>query len=279
MNGQHGTVCVGFVRGNRSRPKKQACKIKFDGYRRRFLQISFRFIPLSLLFTIPEMKILIVEDEKNLLETVTAFLQKEGFVCETADSYFVAEDKLAAFDYDIIILDITLPDGNGLDLLERIKSSDNGTGILIVSARNSLDDRLKGLDLGADDYITKPFHLSELNARIRAVLRRRRFNGTKEIVFGELRLLPEQREAFAGESRLHLTPKEYELLLYFVTNKNRVLTRQSIAEHLWGDYMDMADRFDFVYTHLNNLRKKIRQAGGDDYIKTVYGIGYKMEAE
>ncbi len=225
------------------------------------------------------MKILIVEDEKNLLETVTVFLQKEGFVCEMADSYFAAEDKLAAFDYDIIILDIALPDGNGLDLLRKIKVSDNSAGILIVSSRNSLDDKLVGLDLGADDYITKPFHLSELNSRIRAVLRRRKFNGTKELVFREFRLLPEQWEAFVGDKKLQLTPKEYELLLYFVTNKNRVLTRQSIAEHLWGDYMDMADRFDFVYTHLNNLRKKIRRSGGNDYIKTVYGIGYKMEAE
>jgi DNA-binding response OmpR family regulator len=225
------------------------------------------------------MKILVVEDEKNLLETVTVFLQREGFVCEKADSYFVAEDKLAAFDYDIIILDITLPDGNGLDLLQKIKTSDNSAGILIVSARDSLEDKLKGLDLGADDYITKPFHLSELNSRIRAVLRRRKFHGTKELVFKEFRLIPEQRKAFVGNEELQLTPKEYELLLFFVTNKSRVLTRQSIAEHLWGDYMDMADRFDFVYTHLNNLRKKIKKAGGADYIRTIYGIGYKMEVE
>jgi len=229
--------------------------------------------------TISDMKILVVEDEGNLLETMVTFLQGEDFVCEKADSYFAAEDKLAAFDYDIIILDITLPDGNGLDLLQKIKATGNGAGVLIVSARNSLDDKLAGLDLGADDYITKPFHLSELNSRIRAVLRRRKFNGTKELVFSEFRLLPEQREVFVGDKKLQLTPKEYELLLYFVINKNRVLTRQSIAEHLWGDYMDMADRFDFVYTHLNNLRKKVRQAGGSDYIKTVYGIGYKMEAE
>ncbi|GMT44406.1 MAG: DNA-binding response regulator [bacterium] len=225
------------------------------------------------------MKILVVEDEKNLLETVTVFLQKEGFVCEKADSYFAAEDKMAAFDYDVIILDITLPDGNGLDLLEKIKEIYTETGVIIVSARNSLDDRLKGLDLGADDYITKPFHLSELNSRIRAVLRRKKFNGTKELVFREFRLLPEQREVFVGDKKLQLTPKEYELLLYFVINKNRMLTRQSIAEHLWGDYIDMSDHFDFVYTHLNNLRKKIKQAGGNDYIRTVYGIGYKMEAE
>ncbi len=223
------------------------------------------------------MKILVVEDEKGLLETITVFLQKEGFVCEKADTFFAAEDKLAGFDYDMVLLDITLPGGNGLELLRKIKASGSEAGILIVSARHSLDDKLTGLDLGADDYITKPFHLSELNARIRAVLRRKKFNGSKEVVFNEFRLLPEQREAFVHGQKLQLTPKEFDLLLYFAVNKNRVLTRQSIAEHLWGDYMDLADRFDFVYTHLNNLRKKIKKAGGTDYIKTIYGIGYKME--
>ncbi len=225
------------------------------------------------------MKLLIVEDELNLLEAMASYLKAEGFVCEKADSYFAAEDKLAVFDYDVIILDITLPDGNGLDLLKKIKKIHTETGVIIVSARNSLDDRLKGLDIGADDYMTKPFHLSELNSRIRAVLRRRKFNGTNELLLREFRLLPEQREVFVCDNMLNLTPKEYELLLYFIINKNRVLTRQSIAEHLWGDYIDMSDHFDFVYTHLNNLRKKIKQAGGNDYIKTVYGIGYKMEVE
>jgi len=225
------------------------------------------------------MKILIIEDEDSLRETMAGFLQKQDFICETAASFFAAEDKLAAFDYDIIILDITLPDGNGLNLLKNIKKEGKDTGVLIVSARNSLDDKVKGLDIGADDYITKPFHLSELNSRINAVLRRRKFNGTKDIVFEEYKLLPEEREVYIKNIKLQLTPKEYELLLFFLTNKNRVLTRQSIAEHLWGDYMDMADRFDFVYTHLNNLRKKIRKSGGNDYIKTVYGIGYKLQAE
>ncbi len=225
------------------------------------------------------MKLLIVEDELNLLEAMASYLKTEGFVCEKADSYFAAEDKLAVFDYDVIILDITLPDGNGLDLLKKIKKIYTETGVIIVSARNSLDDRLKGLDIGADDYMTKPFHLSELNSRIRAVLRRRKFNGTNELLLREFRLLPEQREVFVCDKMLNLTPKEYEVLLYFIINKNRVLTRQSIAEHLWGDYIDMSDHFDFVYTHLNNLRKKVKQAGGNDYIKTVYGIGYKMEVE
>ncbi len=222
------------------------------------------------------MKILVVEDEPDLLESMTAFLKEEGFVCEQAASCFVAEDKLAAFSYDVVILDITLPDGNGLNLLKEIKNQHPETGTLIVSARNSLDDKITGLDLGADDYITKPFHLSELHSRIRAVLRRRKFQGSRSVVFGEIRLLPEERTVTIHDQLLNLTPKEYDLLLFLITNKERVLTRQTIAEHLWGDYMDDADRFDFVYTHLNNLRKKIKNAGGSDYITTVYGIGYKF---
>lgn len=222
------------------------------------------------------MKILVVEDETGLLESTVSFLREEGFVCEKAAGYFVAEDKLASFTYDIVILDITLPDGNGLDLLKRVKELHSDTGTLIVSARNSLDDKISGLDLGADDYITKPFHLSELHSRIRAVLRRRKFRGSQMIEFNEIRLLPEERKVFIQDKVLNLTPKEYELMLFFVTNKERVLTRQAIAEHLWGDYMDTADHFDFVYTHLNNLRKKIKASGGRDYITTVYGIGYKF---
>lgn len=222
------------------------------------------------------MKILVVEDEAGLLESIVSFLREEGFVCEKAASYFAAVDKLAGFIYDIVVLDITLPDGNGLDLLKKIKEQHPETGTLIVSARNSLDDKINGLDLGADDYITKPFHLSELHSRIRAVLRRRKFQGSQAIEFQEIRLLPEERAVHVHEKILNLTPKEYELLLFFVTNKERVLTRQSIAEHLWGDYMDAANHFDFVYTHLNNLRKKIKNAGGNDYINTVYGIGYKF---
>lgn len=215
----------------------------------------------------------------GLLETITSFLKEEGFVCEKAASYFVAEDKLAAFVYDIVVIDINLPDGSGLSLLEKIKKQHPETGTLIVSAKNSLDDKIKGLDLGADDYITKPFHLSELNSRIRAVLRRRKFQGSQVLDFQEIRLFPEERAVYINDNLLNLTSKEYELLLFFITNKERVHTRQSIAEHLWGDYMDTADRFDFVYTHLNNLRKKIKSAGGSDYISSVYGIGYKFSSQ
>lgn len=222
------------------------------------------------------MKILVVEDETSLLESMVSFLREEDFICEQAANYRAAEDKLAGFAYDIVILDITLPDGNGLDLLKRVKKLYPETGTLIVSARNSLDDKINGLDLGADDYITKPFHLSELHSRIRAVLRRRKFQGSRAIEFQEIKLMSEERTVYVHDQILNLTPKEYELMLFFMTNKERVLTRQTIAEHLWGDYMDNADHFDFVYTHLNNLRKKIKAADGKDYIKTVYGIGYKF---
>ena len=222
------------------------------------------------------MKLLVVEDEKNLLDSVVKYLNTEGFLCEQASDFFTAEDKIAAFQYDVIILDITLPDGNGLDLLKQLKENNPETGVLIISARNALEDRIKGLDLGADDYITKPFHLSELHSRIRAILRRRKFEGTQTVSFHEIQINPELREVIINDNPLILTPKEYELLLYFITNRRHVLTRQSIAEHLWGDYMDTANHFDFVYTHLNNLRKKIKKAGGQDYVKTVYGIGYKF---
>lgn len=222
------------------------------------------------------MKLLVVEDEKNLLDSVVKYLNSEGFLCEQASDFFTAEDKMAAFQYDAIILDITLPDGNGLDLLKQLKENNPETGVLIVSARNALEDRIKGLDLGADDYITKPFHLSELHSRIRAILRRRKFEGTQTVSFHEIQINPELREVIINHNPIILTPKEYELLLYFITNRGHVLTRQSIAEHLWGDYMDTANHFDFVYTHMNNLRKKIKKAGGQDYVKTVYGIGYKF---
>lgn len=224
------------------------------------------------------MKILIVEDESDLLDSMVNYLHNEGYLCEKADDFFSAEEKLISFSYDIVILDIGLPDGNGLNLLKLIKDNEKDTGILIVSAKNSLDDKIKGLDLGADDYISKPFHLSELNSRIRAVLRRRKFDGNDNLTFEEIEINTEERTVIANGNLLTLTPKEYELLLFFVINKNRVLNRQSIAEHLWGDYMDMADHFDFVYTHINNLRKKLRKSGTGDYIQTIYGIGYKFSA-
>ncbi|ARS37561.1 response regulator transcription factor [Pontibacter actiniarum] len=224
------------------------------------------------------MKILLVEDEVNLLNTTSNYLRKEGYLCEEAPSYLAAEDKIATHQYDVVILDLTLPDGNGLDLLHKLKALYPDTGVLIVSARNSLDDRLTGLDLGADDYITKPFFLAELNSRINAIIRRRQFKGSATVVFNEIEVLPDAMQVKVNGNLLELTKKEYDLLLYFVTNKNRVLTREAIAEHSWGDHADSADNFDFIYSHIKNLRRKIVQAGGTDYLHTVYGVGYKFSS-
>ena len=222
------------------------------------------------------MKLLIVEDELELLNSTCVYLQKEDFVCEAASNFFEAEDKLLSYNYDVVILDINLPDGNGLDLLKFVKGKNPETGVLIVSAKDSLDDKLKGLDLGADDYITKPFHLAELNSRVNSLLRRRKFEGNNNIVFEEIEIDPVAKIAMVNSTPLDLTKKEYFLLLYFITNKNRVLTKEAIAEHLWGDNIDMVDNFDFIYTHMRNLRKKLKKSGANDYLQTIYGLGYKF---
>lgn len=222
------------------------------------------------------MKILIVEDEVDLLEAMASYLKNEDFICETAATYFDAEDKLISFNYDIIILDISLPDGSGIDLLRLIKTKSSKTGVLIVSAKNSLDDKLLGLDLGADDYITKPFHLAELNSRINSLIRRQHFDGNEIISFNEIEINPTSKTVSVNKQPIELTKKEYNLLLYFITNKNKVLTKESIAEHLWGDDIEMADSYDFIYTHMGNLRKKLKKLGAPDYLKTMYGLGYKF---
>jgi len=222
------------------------------------------------------MKLLIVEDEIELLNTTSGYLEKEDFVCETAPNFFEAEDKLITYTYDVVILDINLPDGNGLDLLKLVKEKSPETGVLIVTAKDSLDDKLKGLDLGADDYITKPFHLAELNSRVNSLLRRRKFEGNNNIIYKEIEIDPVAKRAIVNDVTLDLTKKEYFLLLYFITNKNRVLTKEAIAEHLWGDNIDMVDNFDFIYTHMRNLRKKLKKSGANDYLQTIYGLGYKF---
>jgi len=222
------------------------------------------------------MKVLIIEDEIELLIAISNFLTRERFICELAENFEKAEDKIAIYAYDIILLDITLPDGNGLELLNRIKKRQKSAVIIIISAKNSLDDKIQGLDLGADDYLTKPFYLSELNARIKAVLRRKQFDGTSTLTFNEISVDTESKSVSIKGKNIMLTKKEYDLLLFFIINKNRVLTKEAIAEHLWEDNIDLADNFDFIYTHLNNIRKKIKSAGGSDYIKTLYGMGYKF---
>jgi DNA-binding response OmpR family regulator len=223
-------------------------------------------------------KILLVEDEAALGESVLSFLKNEGHVCEWVKNFNAGDEKAGLYQYDCALIDITLPGGSGLDIVKALKKNNPKTGIIIISAKNSLDDKISGLDLGADDYITKPFHFAELNSRLNSVLRRRNFEGSNEIVFEKLKMFPEKQEVFVSGKAVNLTRKEYDLLLFFVSNKNRVVTKESIAEHIWGDEMDMADSFDFIYSHIKNLRKKIMDAGGDDYIKSVYGMGYKFSA-
>lgn len=222
------------------------------------------------------MKILVVEDEQSLSDSIKTYLSKEGYICEVAGNYNSSHFKINLYQYDCVIVDINLPDGSGLDLIKELKGKDSEIGIIIISARNSLDDKIKGLEIGSDDYITKPFHLSELNARIKALIRRKRFNGHKEMNINEIRVIPDERQVWINNIILPLTRKEYDLFFYLITNKNRVVTKESIAEYLWGDDMDMADSFDFVYAHVKNLRRKMKAKGGNDYIETMYGIGYKF---
>lgn len=225
------------------------------------------------------MKLLLVEDNPELTQNVVNYLSVEGIICETASTLFEAQDKVLSFEYDCILLDLMLPDGNGLDILAIIKAQKIKTNVLIISAKDALDDRLKGLDQGADDYLPKPFHLSELLARIKAIFRRSKLGGFDEVVFNEIKIEIHQLLVKINNQVLDLTKKEFDLLLFLLTNKNRVLGKQAIAQHLWGDYTDDLANFDFVYQHVKNLRKKITAAGGIDYINTVYGIGYKFDTQ
>jgi len=221
-------------------------------------------------------KILIIEDEKELSESIATYLKGENYICEIAVDFNKAIEKTELYDYDCILLDITLPGGNGLEILRELKASNKMDGILIISAKNSLDDKVTGLTLGADDYLSKPFHLSELSARVAAIIRRKNFDGNDILKFENLSINTRAKTALVNDKPLDLTRKEYELLLYFMSNKKRVISKNAIAEHLWGD--DMQGNNDFIYTHIKNLRKKLIEAGGTDYIKSVYGMGYKFSS-
>jgi DNA-binding response OmpR family regulator len=216
----------------------------------------------------------VIEDEKMLCETITAYLEGEGYRCEQAYTLAVGIEKVNLYEYDCMLVDIGLPDGNGLSLVKELKKSHPETGIIIISAKNSLADKVSGLDMGADDYLTKPFHLPELNSRIKSLLRRRKFEGQKEIVIDRIRILPENRQIYVQDELFTITRKEFDLLLFFVSNQGRVLTKESIAEHLWGDFADAADSFDFVYSHIKNLRRKLFEKSGKEYFRNVYGTGY-----
>jgi DNA-binding response OmpR family regulator len=224
------------------------------------------------------MKILLVEDEPELAGSIVHFLEKEGYSVDRAQNYREADKHIACCLYDCLLLDITLPDGNGLNLINKLKERNDDSGIIIITAKNSLNDRVAGLDLGADDYLSKPFHLAELNSRIKSLLRRRKSQGLKIITTDNLKIVPENFQVFVDEKEIELTRKEFDLLLFLVTNKNRVLTKESIADHIWGDVADFSYDYDFIYSHIKNIRRKITENGGTDNIVSIYGIGYKYVA-
>ena len=220
------------------------------------------------------MKILVIEDERALSESIVAYLKSEEYVCEVAIDFKTALQKTELYEYDCILLDIGLPGGSGLEVLKELKANNKMDGVLIISAKNSIEDKVAGLTMGADDYLPKPFHLSELSARIAAIIRRKNFSGNNFVSFNEIKIDTIAKQVTVDVNHLELTKKEYELLLYFVSNKKRVISKNAIAEHLWGDETD--GNIDFIYTHIKNLRKKLQDAGTADYLKSVYGMGYKF---
>ena len=222
------------------------------------------------------MKLLIIEDELSLNKSMVDYLSNQQYLCEAVTNYQDALEKIECYQYDCIVLDIMLPDGNGLQLLKHLKANNKIEGVIIISARNELDDKIKGIELGADDYLTKPFHLPELSVRISAIIRRKNLQGNNVLTFKDIQIDVLAKTVCINQHAITLTRKEYELLLYFIINKNRVLSKNAIAEHLWGDDMDMANNHDFIYTHIKNLRKKLIIAGADDNIQSVYGMGYKF---
>jgi DNA-binding response OmpR family regulator len=224
------------------------------------------------------MKILIVEDEKPLSNSIVAFLADEGYNCEVAFDVDSAREKIHLYDYDCILLDITLPGGSGLAVLKALKKMRKTSGVIIISAKDSIEDKIAGLEIGADDYLSKPFHLAELAARIKAIIRRNKFDGSDILRFGKLTVDLGNKKALAKNVELELTKSELDLLLFLVANKNRVVSKNAIAEHLAGVHSDRFDNFDFVYSHIKNLKKKLSEAGCDDSIKTVYRLGYKFDA-
>lgn len=239
------------------------------------LQISFKISFVHLRLKIP-LKLLIVEDEAGLRQSIEKYLAEDGSICESCSNLQTAKEKIALYQYDCILLDIGLPDGNGLALLEYLKASGKNECVLIISARNSLDDKLRGLNIGADDYLTKPFHLAELKARIMAIIRRKLFKSQNILNYDVLSVDLMARQVKVNDNAIYLTRKEYEMLLYFVSNKGKVISKNAIAEYLWGDEIDMHDSFDFIYTHIKNLRKKLFDETGKDFIHSVYGMGYKF---
>lgn len=222
------------------------------------------------------MHLLVVEDEQTLLQSIIEYFALEDLVCDGAETYSAAIDKIEDRQYDCIILDINLPDGNGLRLLQHLRKQKKDDGVIIISARNSVQDRISGLDLGADDYLTKPFHLSELNARVKALLRRRNSRSSDMLITQMFAIDLAARTATCNGQQLPLTKGEFDLLVYLINNKNRVVSKQAIAEHIYGDQSDNIPSFDFVYSQIKNLKRKLKEKGLEDLIQSVYGLGYKL---
>lgn len=222
------------------------------------------------------MKILIVEDEPELLASITSYLSQNNFLCDVADNIRQAQEYIQDDKYDCVVLDITFPVGSGLDILRKLKATHKMCGVLIISAKDSLDDKLMGLELGADDYLTKPFHLAELAARIHAIHRRRAFDGNDLLILDKLTVSVQDKYVKTEKGNIELTRKEFDLLLYFISNKNKVVTKESIIDHLWGEQAGMTDNHDLIYVHIKNLRKKLMEKGCPDYISGVYGVGYRF---
>lgn len=225
------------------------------------------------------MKILIVEDEPALRELVQRSLEKERYVTEVAADFDSALEKIELYDYDCVLLDIMLPGGSGLDLLERLKELRKKENVIIISAKDSLDDKVLGLELGADDYLPKPFHLAELTARVKSVLRRKHRDGEHTLNVGNVRVQPDTFQVWVDGKPLELSRKEYDILHYFLNRPNRMVNKQTLAESVWGDHIDQVDNFDFIYAQIKNLRKKLKDAGSTVEVKAVYGFGYKLVVE
>lgn len=221
------------------------------------------------------MKILIVEDERELSNSIVAYLSSEKYFCEQAFTYAEAKQKLGIYQYDCVVLDLMLPGGNGLDILSQIRERHNQVGVIIVSAKDSLDDKVRGLEIGADDYLSKPFHMAELEMRIYAIIRRKEFSATNVLECGEIRINMLEKSVEINEKPVTLTKSEYDLLLFFISNKNKVISKSAIAEHLSGEMADMMDNYDFIYAHIKNLKAKLAATGCTSCIKNVYGVGYK----
>lgn len=211
-----------------------------------------------------------------MLENIVRSLKQEHYIVETAHDFNSAIEKTGVYEYDCILLDISLPGGNGLQILEQLKKDKKSDGVIIISAKNSLDDKVAGLNLGADDYIPKPFHLVELNARIKSLIRRRKFNGRPLIELKNIQIDPEQRSVLINNVPLSLNRKEFDVLVYMVLNKNRLVNKTALAEHVWGDYIDETNSFDFIYSQVKNLKKKLKDAGAEIEFQAVYGMGYKL---